>query len=130
MARSSDLHHLSRRERQIMDVVYARGRCSVADVHAAIPAPPSYSAVRTLMRILETKGHLRHEADGVRYVYLPIRSRRDAGRSAVRGLLTTFFDGSAARAVAALLAESDARLTAEEIDQLRGLVENLRKEGK
>jgi len=122
--------HLSRRERQIMDIIYARKRASVAEVHQSMPAPPSYSSVRALMRILEEKGHLKHKAEGNRYVYLPTRSREAASKSAVRRLLRTFFDGSTERAVAALLAASDAKPTHEELDRLTRLIEKARKEGR
>jgi predicted transcriptional regulator len=121
---------LSRRERQIMDVVYARGEASVAEVRGAIPAPPTYSTVRALMRILEDKGHLRHKAQGARYIYLPTRSRRDASRSAVRRLLDTFFGGSTAQALAALLEVSRSEATPEELDRLSRLIEKARDEGR
>jgi predicted transcriptional regulator len=102
MARNSHIH-LARRERQIMEVVYRLGQASVADVLAQLPDPPSYSAVRAMMRLLEEKGHLRHKQQGARYVYLPIQSRETARRSALKHLVRTFFDGSAENAVAALL---------------------------
>ena len=89
---------LSRREWQIVDVIYARGQATAAEVTAALPDPPSYSAVRALLRILEHKGHLRHQEDGPRYVFLPTVSRDRARRSALRTLVKTFFDGSPARA--------------------------------
>ena len=85
---------LSRRERQIIDALYKLGRASAADVRAELPAAPSYSAVRSLLRILEEKGHIRHEQDGPRYVYLPVVGRDNAKRSAMRHMLQTFFDGS------------------------------------
>ena len=129
MTRRTD-PQLSRRERQIMDIIYARGRASVGDVHAALADPPSYSAVRTLIRVLEKKGHLRHEQEGVKYVYLPTQSRRQAARSAVQRLLATFFDGSATQAIAALLEVSDSDLTAQETAELRQLIDKLRKEGR
>lgn len=129
MAGESELH-LTRRERQIMDAVYTRGQASAAAVHQALPDRPSYSAVRALMRILEEKGHLRHRSQGNRYIYLPTRSRRRASRSAARRLLRTFFDGSAERAVAALLEACDTRLTEEELDRLSQLIEQVRKEGR
>ena len=122
--------HLSRRERQIMDIMYARGRASVSEVHETIPDAPSYSAVRALMRILEEKGHLKHETQGNRYIYLPTRSRKEASRSAVHRLLQTFFDGSREQALAALLAVSPSRPTPEELDRLAKLIEDARKEGR
>jgi predicted transcriptional regulator len=121
---------LSRRERQIMDVVYRRGRASVADVRAGLPDPPSYSAVRALLRILERKGHLSHEQDGPRYVYRPTVSPAEARDSAMRRLLKTFFDGSPEKAVAAFLDISAAELTDDELDRLAELVERARREGR
>src|ERR687896_674723 len=98
---------LSRRERQIMDIIYTRGQATAAEVTAAFPAPPSYSAVRALLRILEQKGHVRHLQDGPRYVFLPTVSRDRARRSALRSLVKTFFDGSPAQAAAALIDQAD-----------------------
>jgi predicted transcriptional regulator len=121
--------HLSRRERQIMDVLYARGRASVAEVHRALPDAPSYSTVRALLGILVAKGHLRHKAEGHRYIYFPARGRAQAGRSAVRRLLATFFDNSAEQALAALLDVSEETSPAE-LDRLARLIENARKEGR
>ena len=121
---------LSRRERQIMDVIYARGEASVAEVRDGMPDPPSYSAVRALLRILEEKGHLRHRSVGNRYIYAPTRSRRAASRSALRRLLHTFFDGSTEQAVAALLDVSPGGLSDEEMDRLRRLIERARKDGR
>jgi predicted transcriptional regulator len=121
---------LSRRERQIMDVIYRRGRASVAEVVADIPDPPSYSAVRALLRILEDKGHLKHIQDGPRYVYLPARPRRRAGRAALKRVLQTFYDGSVEKAVAALLDASSPKLSPEEMARLARLVERARKEGR
>jgi predicted transcriptional regulator len=122
--------HLSRRERQIMDIIYARGRASVAEVREAMPDAPSYSAVRALLRILEEKGHLKHVAEGKKYVYLPTSSRRAASRSAARRLLQTFFDGSTERALAALLEVSPGGPTEDELDRLARLIEDARKEGR
>jgi len=121
---------LSRRERQIMDIVYVRSQASVSDVHQAMPDRPSYSAVRALMRILEEKGQLRHRCQGNRYVYFPARSRQQAARSAVRRLLATFFENSAERAVAALLEASGSRLSDQELDRLARRIEQARKEGR
>src|SRR5512139_1120211 len=104
-------YHLSRRERQIMDVLHAREQATAAEVLAALPDPPSYSAVRALLRILEEKGHLRHRRDGARYVYLPRGSRETARRSAIRRVVSTFFQGSITQTVAALLETSDTRLS-------------------
>src|SRR5215469_151353 len=106
---------LSRRERQIMEIVYARGEASAADVHAALPDAPSYTAVRTLLRILEEKGHLKHRQEGLKYIYAPSRSRKHAGRSAFRRILETFFEGSLEKAVAAYLSDSATDLSPEEL---------------
>lgn len=120
----------SRRERQIMDVVYRQGRVTAADVRAALPDPPSYSTVRALLRVLEQKGHVRHEQDGPRYVFLATVSVEAAGRSALRRLLGTFFDGSVEAAVATLLDVSDARISDAELDRLARMIEAVRKEGR
>ena len=129
MATKSHIH-LSRREQQIMDVVYRRGRASVSEVHKAMPHPPSYSAVRATMRILEEKGHLKHRKLGNKYIYLPTRSRREAGHSAVRRLLQTFFDGRPEQAVAALLDASNPAPSDEQLDRLAELIKKTRKEGR
>ena len=123
-------HTLSRRERQIMDVIYARGRASAQEVAANIPDPPSYSAVRALLRVLEDKGHVTHEHDGPRYVFAPVIAREKARRSALRRVLDTFFDGSAEQAVAALLDLQSAKLDPEELDRLAKLIAKARKEGR
>jgi BlaI family transcriptional regulator, penicillinase repressor len=120
---------LSRRERQIVDALYRLGRASAAEIRAELPDPPSYSAVRALLRILEEKGHVRHEQDGPRYVYAPTLARDSAKRSAMRHLLQTFFDGSAAQAMSALLDVSSVRLTDSELDRLEQLIEQARKQG-
>jgi BlaI family transcriptional regulator, penicillinase repressor len=122
--------HLSRRERQIMDVVYAQGEASAAEVLAALPDPPSKTAVRTLLRILEEKGHLKHKLDGLRYVYLPTRRRGLAGRSALARVLQTFFDGSLEKAVAAHLGDSTADLSDDELARLAELINQARKKGR
>ncbi len=122
--------HLSRRERQIMDVIYARGAATAAEVHAALPDPPSNTAVRTLLRILETKGHLAHLQDGPRYVYRAVRSRDRVGRSSLQRVLDTFFGGSLERAVAAHLTDSATDLSAEELKRLSQLINQARKKGK
>lgn len=121
---------LSRRERQIMDIVYAAGRATVAEVRDRLPDPPSYSAVRALLRVLEEKGHLRHEQDGPRYVFTPKVSRERASRSALKRLLRTFFDGSAEGAVAALLDLEAGRLAPEDYDRLAEMIERARREGR
>lgn len=126
MAHSAD--PLSRRERQIMDIVYAQGQATAAEVTAALPDPPSYSAVRALLRILEQKGHLRHQQDGPRYVFLPTVSRDRARRSALRNLVKTFFEGSTARAAAALIDQG--QLSEEEFNRLADAIEKARRENR
>jgi predicted transcriptional regulator len=126
MAQAQD--PLSRRERQIMDIVYARGQATAAEVTEALPDPPSYSAVRALLRILEQKGHLRHQQDGPRYVFLPTVSREKARTSALRNLVRTFFDGSSAQAAAALI--DGAALSTDDFDRLARAIEKARKEGR
>jgi predicted transcriptional regulator len=121
---------LSRRERQIMDVIYARGCATVAEVRERLPDPPTYSAVRALLRILEEKGHLCHEQDGPRYVFLPTIPAEEARQSALRHLLRTFFDGSAEGAVAALLDLEATQLSPEEFERLAERIERARKEGR
>ncbi|HEX5443654.1 MAG TPA: BlaI/MecI/CopY family transcriptional regulator [Pirellulales bacterium] len=120
---------LGRRERQIMDVVYQLGEASVADVQQRLTDPPSYSAVRTMIRHLEGKGHLRHRREGTKYVYRPTRSRESASRSALGHLLDTFFGGSASDAVAAILDVSGDRLTGHDYDRLQQLIAQARQEG-
>ncbi len=121
--------HLSRRERQIMDILYRLGWATAAEIRGNLPQPPSYSAVRALLRILEEKGHLRHHYDGPRYVFTPIVPRPAAQKSALRQMLRTFFDGSATQAVAALLDMSARDLADDELEQLGKLVEQAKGEG-
>jgi BlaI family penicillinase repressor len=123
-------HTLSRRERQIMDVLYQKGRATALEVQESLPDPPSYSAVRALLRILEDKGHVRHEQDGPRYIFTPKMPRDKARRSAIRHLMETFFEDSPEQAVAALLDVSSSKLSEEELDRLARLIENARLEGK
>ena len=120
---------LSRRERQIMDVIYRRGRATAAEVLAEIPEPPSYSAVRALLRLLEEKGHVRHEQDGPRYMFLPVVNRDRARRSALTHVVRTFFDGSATDAVAALL-DGERPIDRTELDRLALMIDQARKEGR
>ena len=120
---------LSRRERQILDILYARGRATAAEVQAALPDPPSYSAVRALLRILEDKGHVKHEADGPRYVFSPRLAPGRARRSAVRHLLDTFFNGSSADAVVALLDDGAKTLTPDELARIESIIDSARKRG-
>jgi BlaI family transcriptional regulator, penicillinase repressor len=121
---------LSRRERQIMDVLYRAGRATAADVQAGMPDAPSYSAVRTMLRILEEKGHVRHEVDGPRYVYVPTVARDKAKRSALKHVVNTFFDGSASQVMAALFELSPRDLGDEEIARLRQLIDNAKQQKK
>ena len=121
---------LSRRERQIMDVIYERGEATVADVREGLPDAPGYSAVRALLRILEQKGHLQHRQDGPRYVYLAMLPREDARDGAMRRVVRTFFGGSASQAVAALLDMEGDNLSDDELNRLAGLVEDARKKGR
>jgi predicted transcriptional regulator len=120
--------HLSRRESQIMDIVYELGRASAADVHERLPDAPSYSAVRALLRVLEDKGHLRHEHDGPRYVYLPTTPRDRARETAMRRVVRTFFGGSTERAVAALLDLEGDDLDEDAIERIRRRLEEVRRE--
>jgi predicted transcriptional regulator len=121
---------LSRRERQIMDIVYRLGSATASEVTAELPDPPSYSAVRAMLRILEDKGHLTHSVDGPRYVYAPVVPRNAARQSALKQVVRTFFDGSATDAVAALLDMSGRKLTAKEWNELGVLVERAKREGR
>jgi predicted transcriptional regulator len=120
---------LSRRERQIVDILYAQGRATAAEVQASLPDPPSYSAVRAMLRILEDKGHVKHEQDGPRYVYVPTVARDNAKRSALRHMLQTFFDGSAEQAISALLDDSSTRLSDRELDRLARMIDQARRTG-
>lgn len=122
--------HFSRRERQIMDALHARGQATAAEVLAALPDPPSYSAVRALLRILEDKGHLKHRREGARYVYMPRVSRATARRSAIRRIVSTFFQGSVTNAVAALLETSDTQLSAADLDRLQAMIQRAKSEGR
>jgi predicted transcriptional regulator len=128
MAKTFHLH-LTRRERQIMDILYRRGRASASEVMNDLVDKPSYSTVRTQLRVLEEKGHVRHEDDSVRYVYMPVVRRQAARKSALRHLVDTFFDGSAEKTVAALLGGEGARLTEGELDRIADLVARSRKDG-
>jgi predicted transcriptional regulator len=112
----------SRREREIMDIIYARGQASASDVHTAMIDAPSYSTVRALLRILEEKGHLCHREDGARYIYRPTESREKASRSALRQMLKTFFNGSLSNAVAALVDAEGAKLSDNELKRLESIV--------
>lgn len=121
---------LSRRERQIMDLLYQHGQLAAADVQDKLPNRPSYSTVRALLRVLEDKGHVRHIAEDQRYIYAPTVPADSARKSALRHLLDTFFGGSAEQAVAALLDEKSGELSAEELDRLEKMIERTRKDGR
>jgi predicted transcriptional regulator len=123
-------HLLSRRERQIMDVLHARGQATVAEVLAALPEPPGYSGVRALLRILEQKGHVRHRRDGAKYVYLVRTSQEHARRSALHRLVATFFQGSVSQTVAALLETADTEISPAELARLEGIIRNAQKENR
>jgi BlaI family transcriptional regulator, penicillinase repressor len=126
----NDAGQLSRRERQIMDILYRSGKASAAEVREAMDDAPGYSAVRAMLRVLEDKGHVSHQAEGLRYVYVPVVARDQAKRSAVKHLMNTFFNDSPEQIVAALLDVSSTRLTREELDRMAALIEKARKEGK
>ncbi len=126
----SALGGLSRRERQIMEILYQRGKASASEVREAMEDAPSYSAVRAMLRVLEEKGHVRHQEEGLKYVYLPTMAREKAKRSAVKHLLDTFFSDSPEQVVAALLDVSATRLTREELDRMAALIEKARREEK
>ena len=121
--------HFTRREREIMDIIYQRGQATAAEVMENMQDPPSYSAVRALLRVLEEKGNLRHELNGQRYVFRPTVRRATAKRSALKRMVDVFFDGSTEAAVAALLETSQPRLTTDEWERLAALIERARKEG-
>jgi predicted transcriptional regulator len=128
MIRKPKPHTLTRRERQIMDVLYKLERATVSEVLAQITGQPSYSTVRAQLRVLEEKGHVRHEEHGLRYVYVPTVPRDVARRSALRHLVETFFDGSSEKLVAALLGGEISRISREELDRLARLLAKERKE--
>ena len=121
---------LSRREREMMNIIFARGRATATEVMEGMADPPSYSAVRATLRVLETKGHLKHQHDGTRYVYIPTVNRERVRLSALDQLLTTFFDGSAANVVATLIERQKGNMSDEELDRLSQLIDEARKEGR
>jgi BlaI family penicillinase repressor len=126
----SALGGLSRRERQIMEILYQRGKASASEVREAMEDAPGYSAVRAMLRVLEEKGHVKHQEEGLKYVYVPVVAREKAKRSAVKHVLDTFFAGSPEQIVAALLDVSAARLTREELDRMSELIDKAKREGK
>ena len=130
MPQSRPLHTvLSRRERQIMDILFRRGKATAAEVMADLSGEPSYSTVRTQLRVLEEKGHVRHEDDGVRFVYMPAVARHAARKSALRHVIDTFFDGSPEMAMAALLGGEASKLSADQLERIAEMIEKARKEG-
>jgi len=120
----------SRREREILDALYKLGKASAAEIREQIPDPPTYTAIRTHLSILEKKGHVRHESDGTRYIYEPLVAREQMGRRAIDSLLKTFFDNSVERAVAAMLTREDADIPREDLDRLAQLIEKAKREGR
>jgi predicted transcriptional regulator len=126
MTRSRTSHLLTKRERQIMDVLYRRGRATAAEIMAEVPGAPRNSTIRTQLRVLERKGHVRHDEVGLRFIYMPTVPRHSARRSALRHVVDTFFDGSNAKAVAALLGGEAARVTDEDLERIAELVRNAR----
>ena len=131
MSKSAGSSHanLTRRERQIMDVLYKRGRATAGEVMQELPGDPHSSTVRTQLRVLEEKGHVSHEEHGLKYVYMPAVPRQTARRSALRHLVNTFFDGSAEQVVAAVLGGEGSKLSDEQLDRIADLVEKAKKEG-
>lgn len=121
---------LTRREREIMDILYRRGRATAHEVLEDLPDPPSYSAVRALLRLLEERGHVKHAEDGPRYVYSPAVARSDARKSALAHVVKTFFAGSVEQAVATLVESSRSKLTRDELDRLSDLIDRAKKEGR
>src|SRR5881296_447708 len=121
---------LSRRERLIMDILYKLGRATASEVQDQLPGDPAYSTVRAQLRVLEEKGHVRHEEHGLRYVYLPAVSRRAVRQSALKHLVETFFDGSSEKVVAALLGRQRSKISEEELNRMTRLIETARREGK
>jgi BlaI family penicillinase repressor len=119
---------LSRRERQIMDILFALGRATGPEIQERLPDQPSYSAVRTILRVLERKGHIRHIEEGLRYVYLPAVERETAKQSAIQRLISTFFDGSAKAAAAAFIDPAASQLSAEDLKELEAMIRKARKE--
>jgi predicted transcriptional regulator len=120
----------SRREREIMDALYKLGKASAAEIREEIADPPTYTAIRTHLSILEKKGHVRHESDGTRYIYEPLVAREQMSRRAIDSLLKTFFDDSVERAVTAMLTRKDANIPREDLDRLSRLIEKAKKEGR
>lgn len=121
---------LTKRERQIVDALYRLGRATAAEIMAAVPGAPTYSTIRTQLRVLETKGHVRHEEEGLRYVYMPTVPRSTARKSALKHLVETFFDGSSAKAVAALLGGEASRISDDDLERIAEILKNARGDGR
>jgi BlaI family transcriptional regulator, penicillinase repressor len=130
MPKPPPLSALTRRESQIMEILYRRGQATAAEVHAELPEPPSYSTARKLLEILEEKGYARHEQDGPRYVYFPVVDAEEARDSALEQMVRTFFQGSIGSAVAALLELQGPKLSDDELDRIAKLAEQAKKEGR
>ena len=130
MARVNNPHDLGRRERQILDVIFRQGEASVGDVLERLPDPPTYDSVRTMIRLLERKGFVRHRREGTKYIYRPTQSHESASRSALSHLMKTFFQGSAAETMAAIFDVSSNDLSDDELKRLELLIEQARKEGR
>jgi BlaI family transcriptional regulator, penicillinase repressor len=123
-----DFQHLSRRERQVMDIIYAQGQATAVEIHEALPDPPTFSATRAIIRTLEEKGHIRHEEQGLRYIYRPVVPAEKARRSALANVVTTFFQGSPSRLLATLLDDSSSKVSDHELRELETLIRKARKE--
>jgi BlaI family transcriptional regulator, penicillinase repressor len=123
-----DFQHLSRRERQVMNIIYAQGRATAVEIHEALPDPPTFSATRAIIRTLEEKGHIRHEEQGLRYIYRPVVPAEKASRSALANVVTTFFQGSPSRLLATLLNDSTSKVSDHELRELETLIREARKE--
>jgi predicted transcriptional regulator len=130
MTKLSATTALTRREREIMDILHRRGRATAHEVLADLADPPSYSAVRALLRLLEERGHAKHTEDGTRYVYAPVAARGDARKAALAHVVRTFFSGSIEQAVAALVESSKTKLSEEELDRLADVIDRAKKEGR
>jgi predicted transcriptional regulator len=128
--KSDPAHGFSRREREIMEALYTLGRATAAQIQAAIADPPTYTAIRTHLTILEKKGHVRHESDGTRYIYVPAVARAEMGKRAIETVLKTFYGNSVERVVAALLTDEDTNVSREELDRLARLIDKAREEGR
>lgn len=130
MKKNHDDAGLSRRERQIMDAIYRLGKASAADIRTALPDPPSYTAVRTLLTILQEKGHVKHQSDGQRYIYEPVVPRDKMARTAIEGVLATFFDNSVERAVTTLLDRRETQISRAELERLAQIIDRAKREGR